>query len=201
MSGISIWLTPSQSSREEFALSTVIKDLSLDNRTPRFRPHLTLLSDELIPAGYSESEIVQVIQRAVQEWQYETSGRLEVEFLDTRIGGSYFQSVYVAADPRPNRSEGLVELHDKLREAFRIPRLREPRFNPHLSLVYGDMSIERKEDIVGNLERAGVIEGNRISGVKGFKPAEITIMRTYGRPENWEKVASVPLGRRYGSML
>lgn len=90
-SGLSVWLSPPDSS----ALGDYLTRLSQRYGTPTFRPHATLVSDELCPAFEHVDEVLKCIEQGVNEWK---DGRndLRLRFKDVRQGE---HSMQPASDP------------------------------------------------------------------------------------------------------
>jgi 2'-5' RNA ligase len=89
----------------------------------------------------------------------------------------YYRAVVVEAVP----SIDLLRLHHLAREAF--DRLDDPApFEPHLSLVYGDLPAALRQGIVEGLPSLRVT----------FRVEELGVWSTEGAPGEWREVASFP---------
>lgn len=67
------------------------------------------------------------------------------------------------------------------------------RYFPHMSLVYGDLSVGRKEEIIAELERRHEVDGASIVGEDGYRPTEILLVKTDGPPSDWRLLGAVDL--------
>jgi len=164
--GISLWLVPPVQDREK--LQSVISTISSNHNSPKFEPHITLVS--LPPAS-----------------SIPTLGNMKsfgVTFLPVAAGHTFFQSVLI---PIPASAE-LLDLRVSTCDTLKVPF--QPYF-PHLSLYYGDVSNEERETIIEELHKEGITQigtdGNtRVAGIQGFKVEELWVVRCEGKPEEWE---------------
>lgn len=117
----------------------------------------------------------------------------------TVTGDRFYQCVLAALFPAPS----LLALHESLLAAFSLPIPSPPTYFPHLSLVYADLTPEQKAQIIADLILAGDVvdlegagearAGVEIVGEDGFIATEVLLVRTGGRPAEWEVLARVPL--------
>ncbi|KDE05885.1 hypothetical protein MVLG_03828 [Microbotryum lychnidis-dioicae p1A1 Lamole] len=192
MSGLSLWLSPPATS----PLGDLITSLSDRYQTVYFKPHATLVSDAIVP-GLPVDELVKRIGEAIARWKSDRAIQgpgLEIKFLDVRQGDLFYQCVLATLVPDAH----LIALHETLLSSFSVPIPSPSTYFPHLSLVYGDLSPQIKEDIIqGMKERKQVQqEANgecRVAGEKGFKAGEVLLVRTSGSTDQWEILARVPL--------
>ncbi|KAH8930097.1 LigT-like protein [Atractiella rhizophila] len=193
MSGISLWLSPPSPS----PLPNLLSHLSTTYNTPSFSPHLTLLSDQLVPSGYSTPDLLAAIQRAVRKWHDEGKDACEIKFEEVIQGDKFYQCVFIKCA----ETSSLVSLHLALRKEFSLPApTKEAPYFPHLSLVYGDLEREKKSEIIKKMEQDGEVKGEEVVGVKEFRPSEILVMRTKGPPKEWEFIGRVDLGSGGGGV-
>ena len=127
----SLWLTPPTSISEE--LSAVISQLSQQHSTPYFEPHITLLGDLTL----LEEEM---LSRTSQLADLITPFKLKLTTV------SYLQEYFRCLFIKVEESQEIIEANQKARTLFH--RAHDPKFMPHLSLMYGDFSPEKKEKII-----------------------------------------------------
>ncbi|SGZ30311.1 BQ5605_C113g13235 [Microbotryum silenes-dioicae] len=201
MSGLSLWLSPPATS----PLGDLITSLSDRYQTVYFKPHATLVSDAIVP-GLPVDELVKRIGEAIARWKSDRaiqgpgwrSNDVQVgpQILSrTKLASDlFYQCVLATLVPDAH----LIALHETLLSSFSVPIPSPSTYFPHLSLVYGDLSPQIKEDIIqGMKERKQVQqEANgecRVAGEKGFKAGEVLLVRTSGSTDQWEILARVPL--------
>jgi hypothetical protein len=119
------------------------------------------------------------------------------KFDKLEAGQVFFQCVYVTLQKK--ESEGLLELHTSLRKEFGDSEDTEGKsYFPHMSLVYGDIPMKERKDTIDDLvttRRAVELENghDKVLGLTQFETTEIQIVRTVGRSDEWEIVATIPL--------
>lgn len=109
-------------------------------------------------------------------------------------GDKYYQCVLAST----HRTESLTSLHDALVRGFgHQPEDEEPRYFPHLSLVYGDLTIERKNNIISHCLARGIAHQKEnevgVNGVVGFKASQILLVTTKGPTATWTVLGKVDL--------
>ena len=164
----SIWLMPNEENDVLEDLDDTISRLSKEQGTPDFRPHITLIG------GINES--LPTIRETVEEISKRIS-QLEVEFMNTHFSTTRHQCNYILIKP----TKELLELHEGLSEEFNIQK---SMYVPHLSLIYSDMSISRREKINNSIEDIP----------KGFSSDRLLIYDTSGKEEDWNPVDEFKLG-------
>lgn len=165
--GYSLWLVPRGRLAER--AREVISGLALTYGTPSFGPHVTLLGSI---EGTSEA-VVKTTSMLAQKL-----GPISV-FLD-RPGylAQYFRCLYIGARP----DEALMEAHKLSKEMFGMDGT--PKFMPHMSLMYGDMEAQAKEEIISGLGRWDA---------SGFTAGKIYLLRTQGAPSQWYGIGEFEL--------
>lgn len=162
------------------------------------------------------------MQHVVDDWKASNvTGGLEIRFDGLEHGKTYFKCVFLSVEKSPE----LMSLYESVRKHLMpmtslatprtsgpsrtgdaVERLRKP-YEPHLSLLYGDLSDEEKERVVRDLRgsvEVEVVEGGgegggggkvevKVGEVRGFRPVEVQIVKTEGKSEDWEVIGSVPL--------
>jgi 2'-5' RNA ligase len=162
-----LWLKPSGKVFD--ILVKTIADLGLAYQAPFFEPHVTLLSD--LPG--TEEEI------SVQTAQLGTSLRpIDIQLTEPAYGDQYFQCVFLKVQETP----AMMNAHERARRLF--VKDAAP-YRPHLSLLYGHYSIERKDRIAATLP-----ESLRLS----FTVDTFDLIRAQSEdPKDWITILTVPL--------
>ncbi|TNY22588.1 2',3'-cyclic-nucleotide 3'-phosphodiesterase [Rhodotorula diobovata] len=210
--GLALWLTPSSPTTSS-DLGSLISTLSSKHGTPRFDPHVTLLSG--IPSHSSADlpALLASLRTALDHWreqqkqQQPHSAPLRLKF--TALGSkaserNYFQYLFAAVS---SSNDALLALRAATREAL-LPadaRSQKDDYFPHLSLMYGEDD-ERKSagGIMAGLQSEGgevrLGEGERegtttceVAGHEGIEVKEVQLWRCEGPPEEWECLGSEQL--------
>lgn len=166
--GYSLWLVPEGEARK--VLEALILKLSSALGTPSFLPHVTLLGQ----LTEDEEEIVEKTAQLASSIE-----RFPVSLSGTGYLDEYFRCLFLVAGESP----GLMTANLKARSLF--GRMDGPLFMPHLSLVYGNMSVEAKKDIVAEMI------GHRDCS---FQIRKISLFSTKGSPHEWYPVEDFPVG-------
>jgi 2'-5' RNA ligase len=121
----------------------------------------------------TDENVVKVTREAVKGLRPFSLEVGEVEFSST-----YFQCIFARVKTNAN----LFNAHMALRHSFGMEE--ERVFMPHLSLVYGDFEMEKREKITKEIDIKN----------KFFEAKEITIIRAdLPNPDTWEIVEQVKL--------
>lgn len=164
----SIWTIPPQPVFSQ--LESIILDLSQKYNSPAFEPHLTLL-------GNIDQDL-SVINEKLH------SIESSVAPLNLRLGSvsfstTYFQSVLV----RVNATAPLMELNLKLKEMFDVEN---SLFMPHMSLLYGDHSMEIREKIAQEI----AIDQS------SFQVTNLVVTPAVPDPKDWDHLTTIELRGR-----
>ncbi|GAA6038432.1 hypothetical protein JCM8097_007648 [Rhodosporidiobolus ruineniae] len=191
--GIALWLCPASSSVNA-DLSTLLDDLSSQHGTPRFAPHVTLLSG--IPSAAPLPTVLSRLGTALKTFRASSQPPLRLSFAQPDTRGTFFQFVFQHVEP----GEALLHLRQAVRGEFMPEEApKEDEYMPHLSLVYGETTETRTaEGIIREMQKDGAVkrvEGQRwsVRGHEGFEVGEVRIVKCDGRPEEWEVLDTVPL--------
>jgi hypothetical protein len=167
--GLSLWLVPDGDERA--ALAELIAGLSSRLGTPCFEPHLTLLPGLARP-GDEVVEAARVLAPALEQMVLPLrppEGREET-----------FRCLYLPV----GETFRLLHAHALARAAF--PSAEDRPFEPHLSLVYGQLPADRKDRL-------------RQEILPGLPPrvrlAALDVVRTEGPVEEWRRLLRCPLAR------
>ena len=162
---ISIWLTPAK--EDSAYLQEIVNELASEYQAPVFSPHCTLLSQVELDVH----ELQPVLSSIAQE-----STPLFVTMSGLRYTNYIWKTVFIELE------ESLELTHLQQRIASQLSPAPPYEFLPHLSLIYKDMPVEQKEEIIRNLT---VRNSNKMD--------KITAMRTGPNVEEWENITEVQL--------
>lgn len=128
-----LWLQPT--GRAYDTLENIIVDLSTTYASPPFEPHVTLLGS--LPG--SEEDITRRVSHLGACVQL-----FDLQLIAPAYGDRYFQCIFYNACESP----ALIAVHELANNLFgNISRT----FMPHLSLMYGDVPLELKKQIIAAL--------------------------------------------------
>ena len=164
----SLWLMPTGEVYDKFA--EIISRLSKEYHSPKFEPHVTLIGAVV---GTEEELSVKTAKLAKL-----------IKPFKIKLGKvDYFTERHKALIIRTEKTAGLIEANKIARELFNL--LPEPGYMPHLSLLYGDFSLETKEEVIQKLGREFNDE---------FEVGGICLYFTTGdkEEENWHKIKEFP---------
>lgn len=160
--GYSLWLMPSGDVYNR--LAKTISQLSREYSAPNFEPHVTLIGSLI---GSREEILTKTAKVASLIQPYEI--RLtEVSYLD-----EYFRSLFVKVE----ETRDVLNANLRAREIFK--RQEDPRYMPHLSLMYGNFSRRIKEGIIAEIGKECAMS---------FKARSIHLFSTSGEPKDWYRV-------------
>ena len=164
----SLWLTPPPPVYARFA--RLIAALSRRLGTPRFPPHITLAG-----AGAEREEDAIARAKALAA----TLAPVPVRLLDIGYSDAYFRCLFIRAE----RSPALLAAHRAAARA--LGGEVSDDFMPHLSLVYGNLPVERKKTLIAEIGRRFDLE---------FTAAQTTLCLPAGEPDGWRTLGPFPLG-------
>lgn len=165
----SLWLSPF--GEPKFLVQDRIKKLSDRYSSPLFEPHVTLLGG--LHTGVTE--LVQLTDTLAGSLR-----PFDIVLTDAGYTDTFFQSLFIHVA----KSEELLNARKIAEKLFEIKP--EESFNPHLSLLYGDLDRKEKERILNVMGRQFHIR---------FTVHNVLLVNTTGMPENWEEVHSSEFGR------
>jgi len=161
----SLWLKPSIESFRRY--QSIISSLSDIHQTPKFEPHITLNSeiDELSDENFYQLSVLAALTKV-----------FDVKSTALSIQNNYYQSLYAVIQSNPP----LKALRAEFENLF--PN-KTDSFQPHLSLIYSNLPKVKKLKIIQNQRKSYP----KLIGLEG-----IQVMKTVGKPENWEIVEYFP---------
>ena len=138
-------------------LNNIIKELSIEYKSPLFPAHLTLLGDLIGDKQEIEKDALHLAQQ-IRPFSIRLAG------LD--IQENYFRCLYIKAE----ENKLLSRANEFARKIFH--REKDPKFMPHISLMYGKIS--GKEAII---KRLGISAE--------FEVRSIHLYSCDGEPKDW----------------
>jgi 2'-5' RNA ligase len=162
-----LWLLLSGSVHDRFA--TLIHTLSRRLGTPRFIPHITLAGSIDLPADEIVSRAANLATRLAS---------IPLRLTDVGWTEEYYRCLFIRAEHSP---ELLAAHHAACTDLGRAP---DAEFMPHLSLVYGNLTEDRKAQIVNDIGQRYDIatDANRIG-----------LCLAAGSPEQWRLIRTFAL--------
>ena len=159
-----LWVVPPTDIQKQ--LQEIVDDLSTKFHGPTFEPHMTLLGD--IPI--EKEAMVAKSKELVKQLRSFPVSLGELSFSTT-----YFQSVFV----RVNATAALMDANLKAKAVFGIANT---VFMPHISLLYGEQSMEERE--------RAVLEAKVPDGIS-FTVNKLVITPSRKDPNEWEHIAEL----------
>jgi 2'-5' RNA ligase len=158
------WLVPSGEAYN--LLKETIRHYSEMYSTPLFEPHITLISS-------LHGSVSGLRQKALQ--LVRTIGRLELRLEKPAHSTSYFRCVFLYVVPEP----AIVRAHAAATGLFPVSPHTE--YNPHLSLVYGNLPAVDRERIVAEI-------GDTLCGQVTVKQMSLYQASSDSTPDTWEQI-------------
>jgi 2'-5' RNA ligase superfamily len=166
--GLALWLLPEPRAFER--LSAVIAEIARAEGSPRFDPHVTLLSGIGLEAG-----------EAIARARTLAAACVPLDVLLTRAAHrpGFFQALFL--EVAGGDLDGA-----RLHAAAVMGTTASAGYKPHLSLLYGDRPATIKEAILDRVGR----DWNEPCLLD-----RLAIVSPEGPPESWTRAVTVPLGR------
>jgi 2'-5' RNA ligase len=162
-----LWLMPDKSAYEK--LSKLIIDLSTTHDTPKFEPHVTLLS------GITDSRSLAIdnAEKLANSSGPITATLTRIEFLEL-----YYRCLFFCT----NKSSELMNVRTQAEDMFEHTSISP--FIPHVSFLYGSLPIFQKETIIGELGDSFFMD---------FRMPKLRLVKTQRTPEYWEFIEEFDL--------
>lgn len=176
----SLWATPAPDSPLRTRLASVISELSAKYGTPPFDPHVTVLGGFGEPQRLSEEEVFSRSRALCKALKPYTCRVKELS-----AGSAYFQCVYLLME----KTDEVMQPYTQACAAFGAG---SKDYMPHLSLIYGNLATEQKEE-AKQFVTAG---SNDLLRDTEFMVSSLQLWRTEGGDKlmtTWEKLADIPL--------
>jgi 2'-5' RNA ligase len=135
MTALMAWLVPAAGPARD-RLTATIDRLAAEHLAPRFPPHITLAG----PFGFGKKAASQALMPVMAK-----ARPFSVRFAAVGHEQAYFRCLYLRAE----RSQQLMALHEAAVAALALARR---TYLPHLSLLYSDMTVQRKRPIIDALD-------------------------------------------------
>jgi len=160
------WLIPSGEAYN--LLKETIRHYSEMYSTPHFEPHITLISS-------LQGSVSGLRQKASQ--LAKIIGTLELRLMKPAHSTSYFRCIFLNVA----RAPAIVRAHAAASDLFQASPHTE--YEPHLSLVYGNLPAVDRERIVAEI-------GNTLCGLVTVKQMSLYQASSDSPPDTWEQVCS-----------
>lgn len=161
----SVWLLPNRGTDAYQQLDeTIEKYAQLYEDAPRFDPHITVVGG----IEGNKSVLEENIRSLAKE-----QDPFDAEFIKVQCSTTRHQCVFLLVEP----SIELFSLHQEMSESFNMSG---GMYVPHLSLVYSDMSIEERLEMVKSIELSSLPKTAHINAV--------AFIETTGDASDWEAV-------------
>jgi len=146
-----LWLVPQKETYDEF--QKIIQDLSKTYGTPRFEPHVTLVSGL---RGNEVSLVEKIDAFALRKHRFSV----------TTKGMDYIRGFFTSLLLNIQNTPAIDQFNAQARQ-YLTPFGQGP-YHPHLSLLYGDITSQEQKRIIAGLNCAGqTILLNKLKLVKG----------------------------------
>jgi 2'-5' RNA ligase len=165
--GYALWLTPAEPIFSRCARK--ISRLSREHSTPRFEPHVTLLSRILLPEEKALAKSAS-LAGTLKPTGIELG---EVSHLD-----EYFRCLFITVVP-------VGSIIKARRAACRVFGRQNSAYTPHVSLLYGKLPAETRKTIATGL--------SSLAG-KNFHMRSLALCRVSGPPREWKCIRRFTLG-------
>lgn len=162
----SIWILPPLEKATPF--KKIITSLSKKYNSPDFAPHITLLG--AFPG--KENFVVSNFEKLVSNLR-----TFDVGFDGLSFSTTYFQSVFLRVKP----TASLLNANLEAKKIFNMPN---DVFMPHMSLIYGNHSMEEREKISKDLE---------IPKNTSFHARKLVLVPTTDNPKDWKPISELTL--------
>ncbi|HEY0756881.1 MAG TPA: 2'-5' RNA ligase family protein [Ktedonobacteraceae bacterium] len=163
----SFWFMPGGAVEQKF--SQLIVQLAQRYASPVFPPHITLL-------GSIEAHEQEIVRQAQDLASLIHS--FSVQLTNVAFTPAYYQALFVKVDP----SAEIVAAYQQVSKLF--PANQQTAYMPHLSLLYGDLSIAIKQKII---EEIGEHFADR------FEVDTLHLYLTEGAASDWQSIRVLPL--------
>ena len=165
---LTLWLIPDQDTY--IKISQLIEELSTVHDTPRFEPHVTLLSG-----------IIDSPELALEKTKKLAAANKPLN--GSLTGVEYLEMFYRCLFFRTEENDDIMNLRASAEELFNHSSVNP--FIPHISFLYGSMPVFKKDEIIAKL-------GDKFLG--NFKLQKLRLVQTELMPDQWEVLGEFELG-------
>ena len=173
--GHSLWMCPSGAAKD--AYQEIVADAARELDTFEFIPHITLVAAVMT----SPQDVVERTKRLASMLAPYTFELDSVSHKD-----KFFQSVFVKMKQSPD-----VMHANQVARQFFPERQSDPEYMPHLSLLYGNFSVQQKEESIVPKLRQEIHAKAPVT--TSFTVDSIEVWSTQGEAREWYLVETVPL--------
>jgi len=131
-----LWLIPEEEKVKTY-LSQIINELANKYNGPTLEPHATLLGD--LPLSLEE------VTKGCENFVAKTKP-FTVEINIVEYSTTYYQCIFARLKPPPE----LMSLYDLAKQSMELTN--QSIFMPHLSLFYGNISYQQRQEIMDTLQ-------------------------------------------------
>ncbi len=145
---ISFWLIPSKEDKAFF--QEIINRLAREYNAPTFTPHVTIYSGEYTSNDFS-TELIEQATQGIQSFSLKVDRILYTE--------QFTKSLFVQFQPN--------QILSNISESLRYGSKKQSNFelNPHLSLIYKNLSQEIKQDLTKSIILPTEVSFNEVSAI------------------------------------
>ncbi|MDP8219327.1 MAG: hypothetical protein P9M03_11455 [Candidatus Theseobacter exili] len=168
MNKFALWLMPAGSVNK--TLAQLISNISKQFNAPVFEPHVTLLG--------GLKSIHNPLKNKAENLVSELS-KFNVYLTEPEFSDSYFQCLYY----KVKATRQIISVYETAFGIF-CPAKKMGSFFPHLSLLYGNISQDKKQEILKNFKSNQFV----------FNVQSIYLVSIDGDPEDWKIVKEYAFG-------
>lgn len=163
----SLWLIPDNQTFQK--LNKLIVDLSTEHNTPRFEPHVTLLSGIIDDSATAIKKTKQLAKQFIPI----SAALTNIEYLEF-----FYKCLFFRTDD----SHGIFEIREAAEEVFEHTQVNP--FVPHVSFLYGALPVFEKKEIIAQLGDHFFVD---------FNMTKLQLVKTQLTPEHWDVLIEVDL--------
>ncbi|PJC80795.1 hypothetical protein CO009_01100 [Candidatus Shapirobacteria bacterium CG_4_8_14_3_um_filter_35_11] len=130
----SLWFLPEESINKKY--QKIISGIASSYRTQEFKPHVTLIKH----LELKEKEVLSFTNELIK-WLKPT----KTKFMELGYSDRRYRSLYITV----LKTQELLKAHNKANQIFEH---KEEPFMPHLSIVYGELPLDDKLNIIKSLK-------------------------------------------------
>ncbi|GJP56808.1 hypothetical protein CLOM_g15854 [Closterium sp. NIES-68] len=187
----SIWAMPDEGSAFHASASAAISNLSTRFGCTAFEPHVTVIGAFGETEGLNDREVVRRMEQLGKSLK-----PYDIHVMELASGRLFFQCVYLKMLP----SNEVLHVHDKAVEVMGMDRDASAAYMPHLSLIYGDLSDDQKQEAKAAVGKAfpSLLPPTPTSSLPSpaFHVASLALYRTEPTDltmSTWERIGVFPL--------
>lgn len=172
--GYSLWFIPDEPVAS-YCQKQINELQSLYNKDITFLPHITLLGDIFPPATVSQTTVEERTETVLRS-VLPTLRSFTVPIKEVTMGQLFYRCVFLLCE----KENTIVQLNTAIQNEFG----HQETYMPHLSLLYADISTEKREQLCKELNPL-IIDQDHLTLIK-IKAIEL--WDTTGRPPVWKQL-------------